>query len=500
MSRAAKLAKTMGFLRRPVLRLAFAFPAVLSALPLAAQAQWGNVARSLSHESLDRFGASLSGSAMSLVVFDTGRGSWRNAFEKLAATGRLSELPLVFRVAGGRMADELYQREGWAPGPRWALMDWNADVRSGGDAIPSAEALLDALDSCNTKTSLQRLRDFVALNPESVEGRKTLVQRLAQVANRRTAAAMDLKKYAYIDPDRPRITLGDSTGFTLSNVPPDDEYDESGGRAGAPGKADLNPWRDGEIWSEYLAELPRLLAAPAAMQTRLAAPAAMQTRLAAPGPQARIGDGLWAALYLSDRYRAPEDPPPLVPQLAKHSPLCRAAFAGLMPAVEALLKKLPGHGAAWQLWIGMADASGLDMFKASDRLLSELEPLPWTAFDWPPPQLRMALLKKAIAEKDWARVIRYGGERWDEILTVMMADQKYSKSRPAFVAPLMGEYLWKSLVAALLEAHLATGDAKKAEDIMDYWGLCDGWETAFAMAAGMAEKYKYSELARTWWR
>jgi len=479
MSRAAKLAKTMGFLRRPVLRLAFAFPAVLSALPLAAQAQWGNVARSLSHESLDRFGASLSGSAMSLVVFDTGRGSWRNAFEKLAATGRLSELPLVFRVAGGRMADELYQREGWAPGPRWALMDWNAEVRSSGDAIPSPKALLDAFDSCNTKTSVQRLRDFVALNPESVEGRKALVLKLAQIANRRTAVALGLKKDAYVDPDKPRISMGDDTGFTFSNVPPDDEYGEygeyneygDGGHAAAPSEASLDSAQDDAIWGDYLTELPKL-----------------------------FGDDRWAALYVREYYRAPERPPLLVPQLAKHSPLCWAAFARLVPTVEALLKKLPGHGAAWQAWIGLADASGLDMFKASDRLLSELEPLPWTAFDWPPPQLRMALLKKAIAEKDWARVIRYGGERWDEILTVMMADQKYSKSRPAFVAPLMGEYLWKSLVAALLEAHLATGDAKKAEDIMDYWGLCDGWETAFAMAAGMAEKYKYSELARTWWR
>jgi len=108
---------------------------VFAALPMLAQA-WGNMDPPISREPFINFKALLSNSAMSLVVFDTGQGEWRGDFEKLAVTGRLSELPLVFRVAGVGAAVELYQREDWAQGPRWALMDWNSKVHSSGDAIP----------------------------------------------------------------------------------------------------------------------------------------------------------------------------------------------------------------------------------------------------------------------------------------------------------------------------------------------------------------------------
>jgi hypothetical protein len=64
----------------------------------------------------------------------------------------------------------------------------------------------------------------------------------------------------------------------------------------------------------------------------------------------------------------------------------------------------------------------------------------------------------------------------------------------------MNEHLWRSLAAALLEAHLATGYPKRAEDMMDYWKLCDGWGGAYDLAAMTAERYKYLELARTWRR
>ena len=435
---------------------------VFAALPLLAQGAWGNMDPPISREPFINFKALLSSSAMSLVVFDTGQGEWRGDFEKLAVTGRLSELPLVFRVAGVGAAVELYQREGWAQGPRWALMDWNAKVHSSSDAIPDPKTLLDALDLCNAKTSVQRLRDFVALNPDSVEGRKTLLLKLAQIANRRTAAALNLGKNTRMDPDKPRISMGDDTGFTLSNVPLEDEY------AAVPSETRLDSDQDSAIWGEYLAELSKLL-----------------------------GDDRWVALYVREYYKVPERAS-LVPPLARYSPLCQAAFAKHLPAVEALLKKLPSHGAAWQAWIGLADASRRDLFKASDKLLSELEPLTWATLDWPPPQLHVALLKRAIADQDWRRVIKYGGERWDAVLTVVLADNKYSKNKPPFVPSFMNEYLWRSLAGPLLEAHLATGDIKKAEDIMDYWKLCNGWEGAYGLAAGTAEKYKCAELARTW--
>jgi hypothetical protein len=470
------------------------FTALFFAAPLSAQAAWGNMELPLSLESFASFKVSLANSSMSLVVFDAGQDSWRGAFEKLAATDRLAELPLVFRTAGAGAAVELYEREGWVPGPRWALMDWNADVHASGDAIPGLEALIEAFNNSGARTSVQRLREFVALNPDGAEARKALVAKLAHIANRRTAVALGLKKETRIDPNEPQISMGDETGFEFSNVPPEDEY------AVAPGEAKSDDQRDGVIRGEYLVELykPPVAAGEALLDNMLGdgQDDAIWGEYLAELSKLLANDG-WAALSAKDRYRAPEAVS-LVPPLARHSPVCQAALAKHLPAVEAVLKKLPGHGAAWQTWIGITEGSGRDIFKTSDRLLSEMEPLPWTAFDWPPPQLQQALLKRAMVDKDWSRVVKYGAERWDTVLTILLAEEKYTKNKPPFVPPLMNEHLWRSLAAALLEAHLATGYPKRAEDMMDYWKLCDGWAGAYGLAAMTAEKYMYLELARTW--
>jgi hypothetical protein len=174
-----------------------------------------------------------------------------------------------------------------------------------------------------------------------------------------------------------------------------------------------------------------------------------------------------------------------------------------LPDAETLLKKLPNHGPAWQLWIGLINASGRDVLKESDKLLEDINPLPWTLFDWPPYVLRDALFMRAIIDNNWNHIIKYGDERWDWVLSAaLLSEQKYSKDKNNMRQriPIMNENLWRRLLSPLIEAHLASNNLKKAEDIMDYWKDCGGWSGAFNLAAIIAEKHKYSELAKMWSR
>jgi hypothetical protein len=462
---------------------------VSSIAPLMGQVSWGSMEPPLVGEPLKLFSFHLSNNSISLVIFDSVDGSWRDAIEKLSTEdSKLSELPLVFRLAGTGVANELYGREGWAPEQRWALMDWNAKVHSSGNSIPTPKELADALDSCGAKTTVQRLRDFVALNPGSVETRMALLSRLSQIASRRTAAILGMKEITRPNITEPRFSMGDETGFSFSNMPTEEEYaspdaeeiEHNDSKTTAQMSIgveyppltiypkELSSQQDDNIWSEYLSELYKL-----------------------------FQNDHWTALSFNTNYKVPHSLS-LVSPLAKYSPTCSSTFAKLLPRIEDFLKKFPGHGTAWQVWIAFTNASGRDIVRTSEKLLEELTPLPWATFDWPPYILQDALFKRAVTDKDWIYIIRHGSERWDGVLTMLLTDQKHTKNKPDFMLPLMNEHLWKSLVAPLLEAYLAQANLKKAQDIINYWKLCDGWGGAFLLAAKLAEKYKYSELAKTW--
>jgi hypothetical protein len=429
------------------------------------QGTWASFNSPLKSESLRKFSFYLSQNSVSLVVFDTSSESWRGTFEKLAAEDRLSELPFVLRREGMGVATELYERESWAPGPRWALMDWNFKVHASGNSIPTQKELIDVLDFSGIKTSVQRLKDFISLNPDNIDAKKTLLSRLGEIASRRTAIALGIKNNKPLDMDASGISMGDSTGMEFSSVPTEDEYTTP------PAGTELNNQEDDTIWGEYVIEMNKL-----------------------------FKNNNWSTISYSGFYKSPPTGRvkiKLVPPLAKHSPLCRSAFARLLPDVEVFLKAFPTHGTLWQLWIAFTDASGRDLISTSDKLLEELAPLPWDALDWPPPILQAALFKRAISDENWDYIIKYGDSRWDMVVSGMMGGQKHIKVKPARPMPLMTEYTWRSLVAPLLEAHLAKGNLKQAEDIMDYWKLCDGWAGALNAAAKLAEKYQYDALGKS---
>jgi hypothetical protein len=465
-SAAAKAASTivncpfLQFLKPSLIKLLL--PVVLLTSPLMGQGSWGTFGPPLKGESLISFRSYISRDSISLVVFDTSNESWRGTFEKLLADdSKLSELPLVIRREGMGAARELYERESWAPGPRWALIDWNSKVHSSGNSLPTAKELVDALDFSGIKTSIQRLREFVFSNPDNIDARNTLVQRLGEIASRRTAVALGIKNNKPLDMDATWLSMGDSTGMEFSNMPLEDEYTTP------PEGTELNNQQDDAIWGEYVAELNKL-----------------------------FRNNNWALISMDSYYKSPSQIK-LVPPFAKYSPLCRSAFTRNSPNVEGFLKSFPTHGSAWQVWIALTNASGRDLIKDSDKLLEELEPLPWDALDWPPPILQAALFKRAIDDENWDYIIKYGDSRWDMVLSMMLGDQKHIKAKPTRPMPLMTEHVWASLAAPLLEAHLAKGNLPQAEEIMDYWKLCDGWAGALTAAVKLAEKYKHDALAKS---
>jgi hypothetical protein len=444
-------------------------PALFLTSPLLAQGGQGMIGRTsppLKSESLRFFGFQLNQNSLSLALFDTGDEAWRCAFEKLLAEdSKLSELPFLLRREGMGVAVELYKQEKWASGPRWALIDWNSKVHASGNSIPTSKELVDALDFSGIKTSVQRLKDFIRLNPDNIDAKKVLMSRLGEIASRRTAVALDITNKKPLDMDAAGLSLADSTGMEFSSVPTEAEY------TAPPAGTELSDSQDYQIWGEYLTELNKMF---------------QNNNWSA------IGYSGFHKLVPKGRVRIE-----LVPTLAKYSPLCRSAFTRNLPNVEAFLKAFPTHGAAWGLWIAFIDASGGDLLSASDKLLEVLTPLPWDALDWPPPPLQAALFKRAIEDENWDYIIKYGDDRWDMVVSGMMGGQKHVKVKPRGTWQLMTEHVWASLAAPLLEAHLAKGNLKQAEEIMEYWKLCDGWAGALSAAAALAEKYRYDALARS---
>ncbi|MCL1892887.1 MAG: hypothetical protein FWG02_01455 [Holophagaceae bacterium] len=431
--------------------------------PLAGQS-WGSFSRPLSQETLRDFGFHLTRDTISLVVFDSADEKWRDIFQRLATEEKICELPIVFRMAGKGVANELYAREKWPSGQRWALIDWDSEVHVSGNSIPTAKEIADSLDSTNIKTSIQRLRDFVFQNPDNVDARRVLVSKLAQIASRRTAIVLGINNKVSQDYDAEMLSFGDDKGLSFSNFPTEEDYQH------APDGTELNAQQDYSIWGEYSSELSKLL----------------QT-------------DQWVAISHNGFYKAPGRFSFLSP-LANYSPMVKSAYKRLLPRVEDFLRKFPSHGVAWQVWIAMTNAVGNDLIRESDRLMEDLHPLPWTAFDWPPHLLQEALFKRAITDENWDYIIKYGGERWNLLLEMMFGGGEPKKEKPQLAMPVLNEHIWKTVIEPLLEAYLAKGNLHMAEDILDYWKVCEGWAGAFNLASALAEKYNYPAYAKTWRR
>ncbi len=447
-----------------MLRAICLLPILTASLTVQGQSSWGNLAPPVASENLGRLARALSRQSVSLVVFDTAQGAWQEAFERLSSEGRLAELPIHWRQAELGSGPALARREAWKPGPHWALMDDHGKVLAHGGTIPTASVLQEALEGTGRATRLQGLRSFVAHHPEHLEARTLFLQELREVAQRRTLRVLGLRPPPPPDPHTRKATFGDSSGFSHTTTPgEEDHYAQLQAKP-------LPEDQDEAIWGEYARELAKYFAE----------------------------DG-WPALELADSYRAAQPEGPRVGSpLARFSPRCQEAYARILPELEAFLVRFPHHGQAWQAWADLAQAVGRD----PKTLLASLAPPPADAASWPPMILRRVLLARARKDQDWRVVADLATEFWERVLDLSQGERRFKASGKASKGfqptPWLSAELWDTVAGPLLEAHLFQNRTGSAEALVSTWVEHGGWEGALPQAAALARKAKLEDLARKW--
>jgi len=436
---------------------------LLLAAPALAQSAIGWMDDPLSRENLRTLEGVVASQAPALVVFDTADQTWRPAFEAFASDVRLAEIPLLERWEGIGAASALYRREGWKPGPHWALLDRDHRILAQGATVPTPSSLKAAVEDSGIRSPLQEMRAFLAQAPENVEARTAFVRRLADIAEKRTLVALGLRTPPPRSPSQVDIGFSDETGFKHSILPGLEEQ-----MAGIQGR-DLDREQDEAIWGDYCQELGKVFE----------------------------GDA-WAGLHSVTFYRSPLPfQPHLGSPLLRFSPMGREASRKALQVIEALLQRFPTHGRAWQLWCDFAKAGDGD----AKRLLASLDPMPGPALDWPPVILRGTLLTQARESGDWTTVVELSDEIFERVLESARGERAYAKTQQPGAVPLspwLDANFWQATVAPLLEANLAMGHSGQARDVMERWEDFDGWKGAYAEAARMARKVQQEALAKAW--
>jgi hypothetical protein len=83
---------------------------------------------------------------------------------------------LRWEVADRRLEEQLRNRHGWAPGPRWALLRGDQDL-AGGTHCPAPKALAALLEGQGTPV-LQRLQRLIEAQPDHLAARRERFERL----------------------------------------------------------------------------------------------------------------------------------------------------------------------------------------------------------------------------------------------------------------------------------------------------------------------------------
>jgi hypothetical protein len=401
------------------------------------------------------------------VVLDAPDGSWVRAFRSLARKEPLAalDLPILQVEAADGAARELAEQQAWSPGPHWALMDPQARVLAQGGSLPTARQLGEAFDGTGRPSTLTALRRFVKEHPEQLEARGELVMKLKRIAAARTLEFLGRQLQ---EPSREQtMSMGDDSGFEFRTHATEEEKLASD-LAQGPAQA-LPGTEDEEIWGEYAREL-----------------------------QGFFETDAWAALEFDASYKAPHGiQPAFATPLARVSGVCQRAYKGLLPGIEALLRRYPSAGYPLSLYVGFAGPAGVPL----GPLLEKLDPPPGAASPWPPVFLRRALRDEARARQDWTAVITLSRAHWDQLLESIRGEEAFlagHKGLDRAPTPWLNELQWETLAEPYLEGLIRQGRTQDASQLMGEWTAHRGWSGAYDRAAAMADRAGLKSLGDGW--
>lgn len=347
-----------------------------------------------------------------LLVLDDGRGTWTTAFRKLFSEAPLAEWSLGVHYLNGKAEDKRSQetrtKYGWGPEARWAYVAGGA-VKATGTTLPTAPALMTSLQGAGHQDPTQALVAFCVRHPDHAEAQVQLLEAYHGRAERYMRRVLP----APAETSAARVSI-QIAGMSAS----------SGMAEPEPTRA-LTPAEDKQFWGLAEQQLRRVMRSAGWFE-----------------PQAAV----------------------VVPALARHSALMKAACQATLAPVEDQLRKFPGHEGLWRTWASMARVAG---GRSLRTLLGTLEAVPGSGELPPDPALDL-YVKECREGRAWAELKDLLLPRWREfsssmgrLASVLRRMGGGAQERDAF------KETWDRTLEPLVEACLRQGDGATADAVVE---------------------------------
>lgn len=393
----------------------------------------------------------------------------------------LLEWGLVPRRLGPQepLGRELREREGWPPGPRWALLDRAGRVRASGPLPVSARDLGERLREAGYRARHEVLRDFLRHHPERADAWSDLLQVERSRALRQLAPPPTLPPPP---PPPPAATPASTPAPTPVPAPagsdptPDPKSDPKSTPKPPPGPKSAPP----------TPQPPDPAPAPAAPpEPPPSGPLSEAEDARLFGPVAAALHGLlevegWAEGG-SSWMILPDNP-------ERRSSLMRDEARAQLPKVEAFLRSRPSHWNAWMLWALLAPLTD----REPAALLQELVPVPGGQGEVPPRLVLEGLLRQLRQQERWTAIKGLATPAWDRF----RQETRILETR----GPLPQLFSFGGILAPLLEAHLRLGERARADELVRQAAEWSPGREAWRQFVAVARACGGEGLAESWER
>jgi len=378
----------------------------------------------------------------------------RAGLQSLPSSEELAEMNIKFEsiAENAPLYSQLAKEIGLLPGSKWALTDADGRLVAQGTEAPKAADLRKAMDGAGVKSPIQRLREFLKVNPSNLDARLDLLNMLLETAEAATKKVLQLG--VPLPAAARRRTRNSTSASLIFDLAPLD------------GKT-LDSAEDAKIWGPYAAELDALFT-----------------------------NGDWRLLKLPDSTNAP---------LEAASPKMAQLYRRHLPKIESALEENPRSDDLWQVYSLARAVAG----RGSVRTLVErLVPGPWEEGSWPNDNVFALLMSEEMAKGNWGTVAQEHWSRWPALKNVAREKVEFLKELNAGanvqesttkamiaseVAPLM-----KDNFAPLVESLLKAGRVQDAETVLTDIARLPDYRGFQRMAADAALKCGREDLSQKW--
>jgi hypothetical protein len=388
------------------------------------------------------------------VLLESDESNLLSEFRKLMQEESLADLRLYIRTVrdGGRqseLADYLKEHYSWDGGPRWAFMTPDERCLVQGAEPPDAQVLADQLAQGGIESPVRRLRAFMRQYPENLDGKLALLRTLRSIAEERTRGVLGVEP-------RGRLEGGPSSRLF--------EQDEIMASQEKP--VPLSAENDLRIWVRWADEFDKLMAG-----------------------------GQWLESDFSFSWN--DD------FLDAHSPIVQGVYKRHIRGVEDALRRWPGSGRIWGVWLHMSLVLG---DRSAKNLVNTLAPMPdTTPGTWPPYEVKLVLIQESRQSGNWRDLRDLLWDPWMQVSQALTTVTTMRQRVNFFVGGEQGMFVsralesqWQQLMDPLIEALLRMGDIAGADSIVTQIRESTGWESVSSLAAAIAIRCEMPQVAARW--